>query len=178
MKNNHLYLSLASMAMITILGASNYLVEIPINDWLTYGAFTYPFTFWVSELTNFHFGPKNARRVVYVGFIFSIVLTFSLLNQRIAIASCLAFLVSQLLDVSVFNRLRRQKWWIAPITASVFACTVDTFTFFYFAFEESNWLPLALGDLGVKLLMDLFLLLPFRLMLWRQPLQESFLANR
>jgi uncharacterized PurR-regulated membrane protein YhhQ (DUF165 family) len=159
----------AVFAMITFTAASNFLVEIPINNWLTWGTFTYPFTFLVSELTNRFYGPRLARRVVYFGFAAAIALSFSLLNRRIALASSIAFLVGQLLDISVFNRLRRQTWWVAPAGASFAASFVDTLIFFSLAFAGTQvpWVTLGLGDFGIKVLMDLGLLLPFRLALWR-----------
>lgn len=161
------HLSLATLAMIILVAASNFLVEIPINKWLTYGALSYPFTFLVTELTNFHYGPKNARRVVYIGFIIAIIFGFLLMNKQIALASSTAFLLGQLLDITVFSHLRKKSWWIAPLFASVLASTLDTFLFFGIAFFDDDWLSLALGDLGVKLIADLCLLAPFRIALRR-----------
>jgi uncharacterized PurR-regulated membrane protein YhhQ (DUF165 family) len=148
--------------MIAIVTASNYLVEIPINEWLTWGALSYPLSFLVTEVTNFHWGAKEARRVVYAGFIVAALIAFSAMNKQIAAASCLAFLVSQLLDVSIFSALRQRSWWLAPICASVLASTIDTFIFFFIAFFDHGWLKLALGDLAVKVAVDLALLMPFR----------------
>lgn len=169
MRNKSVELSFAVIAMIIIVAASNYLVEIPINNWLTWGAFTYPFTFLVTELTNYHYGPKNARQVVYAGFAVAVLFSFMLMNPQIALASSIAFLVGQLLDVSVFNRLRQKRWWIAPAAASALAGVVDTAIFFSIAFFGGDWIALAFGDLAIKLSMDLMLLVPFRMMLWQRP---------
>jgi uncharacterized PurR-regulated membrane protein YhhQ (DUF165 family) len=166
----HRYLLAPIVAMFCITTSSNFLVEIPINQWLTWGAFTYPFSFLVTELTNYYYGPRPARTVVYAGFCFAIVVTFSLMNQRIALAGSTAFLVAQLLDIAVFNKLRRGAWWLAPWTASVSASFIDTAIFFSVAFigEDIPWVTLAIGDFAVKLIMDLCLLLPFRIAIWRK----------
>lgn len=159
----------AVLAMVIIIAASNYLVEIPLGEWLTWGAFTYPLSFFVSEMVNRFYGPAQARRVVYFGFFVAVILAFSIMNQRIALASSIAFLIGQLLDIWVFNKLRKKTWWLAPGTASVSASIVDTLIFFSVAFAgtEIPWLQLAAGDFAIKLCMDLCLLLPFRMFLWR-----------
>jgi uncharacterized PurR-regulated membrane protein YhhQ (DUF165 family) len=165
------HFTIASFAMALILAASNYLVEIPIGNWLTWGAFTYPFSFLASELMNRFYGAHQARQVVYVGFLVAVILAFSWMNPRIAIASSTAFLMGQLLDISVFNRFRKRSWWIAPGLASVSASIVDTLIFFSIAFAGTTvpWIQLAVGDLCIKLVMDLGLLLPFKIALWRKP---------
>lgn len=152
------------LAMFFITAASNYLVEFPLNDWLTWGAFTYPITFLVTELTNRTYGPQVARKVVYIGFFFAVLLAFSCMNPRIALASSLAFLCGQLLDIAIFNHLRQGAWWLAPGVSSVVASFIDTAIFFTVAFigEPLPWMTLAAGDFGVKILMDLVMLLPFR----------------
>lgn len=155
------------LAMAVVVVSSNWLVQFPINDWLTYGAFTYPFAFLVSELTNRRAGPQAARRVAWLGFALAVCISMWLAPVRIAAASGLAFLCSQLLDISIFNRLRRQSWWRAPLFASVLASVLDTTIFFSCAFAGTDmpWRSLALGDLSLKLTMAVFLLMPFRLLL-------------
>lgn len=172
-QNSSIIAAVVSMMIFT--AASNYLVEIPISDWLTWGSFTYPLTFLVTELTNYYHGPKIARRVVYIGFTVAVTLSFMWMNRRIALASSCAFLFGQLLDISVFTHLRRKRWWIAPAAASVSASAIDTALFFSLAFAGQNvpWVTLAIGDFGVKLAMDLGMLLPFRWILWNR-LQRSF----
>lgn len=163
-------INVAIISMVVAVAASNYLVEIPINDWLTYGAFTYPLTFLVTEVTNYCYGPRWARRVVYVGFVVAVALSLLFMNPQIACASGLAFLVGQLLDISVFRRLRQQAWWMAPACASVLGSLVDTVIFFSIAFfgQGMLMLTLAAGDFVVKLLVDVLMLLPFRFFLWRR----------
>jgi uncharacterized PurR-regulated membrane protein YhhQ (DUF165 family) len=155
---------LPTAAMIALIAASNYLVQIPINDWLTWGALTYPVCFLVTDLTNRAYGPAAARRVIYVGFTVAVVLSAWLATPRIALASGSAFLVAQLLDVSIFNRLRRADWWQAPLVSSVLASAVDTALFFSLAFAGTPvpWITLGLGDFAVKVALALALLLPFR----------------
>ena len=159
----------AILAMIAIVGASNFLVQFPINDWLTWGAFSYPFSFLVSDLTNRRFGPVAARRVIYAGFAVGVVLSAILATPRIAAASGSAFLLAQLLDVTVFNWLRRQSWWRAPFLASGIGSVVDTATFFGIAFVGTGlpWTTWALGDLAVKLAFAFFCLAPYRLLMFR-----------
>ena len=154
-------------AMTVIVTASNFLVQFPINDWLTWGALTYPVAFLVTDLTNRRLGARSARRVVYVGFALAVLLSAILATPRIAIASGSAFLVAQLLDIVVFNRLRRARWWQAPLVSSTLGSIVDTALFFSLAFAGTGvpWVTLAIGDLGVKLAMALLMLIPFRLLL-------------
>lgn len=155
----------AYLAMMAIVLSCNYLVQFPINDWLTYGSFAYPLSFLVTELTNCFHGPKTARKVVYVGFVLAVVLSIWIATPKIAIASGLAFLVSQLLDISIFNKVRRTSWWYAPLFASVSASFIDTVIFWNLAFwgESLPYLTWAMGDFSMKLLFDLILLLPFRI---------------
>ncbi len=152
-------------AMIIAVSSSNYLVQFPINHWITLGAFTYPMTFLVTEICNRRYGPKNARKVVYAGFAVAIAISSYLSTPKIAFASATAFLVAQLLDISVFNRLRRHQWWIAPFAASVMASLIDTGVFFQIAFfgEGLPLLSMMFGDFLVKLGLDVFMLLPYRL---------------
>lgn len=157
---------LAYLAMIVIVSSCNYLVQIPINDWLTYGAFAYPITFLITELTNRFHGPEKARRVVYVGFILAVIFSIWLATPRIAFASGTAFLISQLLDISIFNKFRNASiWWYAPFIASLLASIIDTYLFFTLAFwgEHLPYTTWALGDFGIKLVCDLVMLMPFRL---------------
>ena len=152
-------------AMTLLVAASNLLVLFPINDWLTWGAFPYPATFLVTELTNRFHGPAQARWVVYVGFALAVVLSVWMATPKIALASGAAFLLAQLLDISVFNRLRQAPWWCAPLFASVLASLFDAAIFWNIAFwgEDVPLLTWAVGDTTVKLLMDVALLTPFRL---------------
>ncbi|GAB5470249.1 MAG: VUT family protein [Rhodospirillales bacterium] len=162
-------LSLATVAMIAVIALSNYLVQFVINDWLTYAAFSFPLTFLVTDLVNRRFGPGAARVVVAIGFLVAAILSLWLAPWRIAAASASAFLVSQLLDVQVFDRLRRAQWWLAPLVSSSLGSLVDTLIFFSIAFAGSGiaWLPLAAGDLAVKLAFALLLLAPFRALMSR-----------
>ncbi len=185
------------VAMVAVVAASNYLVQFPVQlsfgrldfaDLLTWGAFTYPAAFLVTDLTNRKFGPQKARAVVLAGFVLAVLLSIWLATPRIAIASGSAFLVAQLLDVTIFNALRRGLWWRAPLVSSVLGSLIDTLVFFslafapgfvmlgandafalapapilgVFAMEAPRWMSWALGDLGVKLLIALAMLAPYR----------------
>jgi uncharacterized PurR-regulated membrane protein YhhQ (DUF165 family) len=152
--------------MALVVAASNFAVQFPINDWLTWGAFTYPFSFLVTDVSNRALGPRVARRIVYRGFVLAVVLSFALATPRLAVASGAAFLVGQLLDVSVFDRLRRAAWWWAPLVSSSLASALDSFLFFALAFSGSGapWVSWAAGDYGVKLGAAVLLLVPFRLL--------------
>lgn len=157
------------VAMMAVVVASNYLVQFPINDWLTWGAFTFPVAFLVTDLTNRAVGASAARRVAWAGFAIAVLVSLTLAPWRIAVASGTAFIVAQLLDISVFNQWRQQSWWKAPLIGSVVASVVDTLIFFSLAFAgtELDWLSLAAGDLGIKWLMAVLLLAPYRAMLPR-----------
>ncbi|QIL83297.1 queuosine precursor transporter [Diaphorobacter sp. HDW4A] len=157
------------VAMAVVVLASNILVQYPINDWLTWGALSYPVAYLVSDLINRGYGPEPARRVAWVGFAVAVVASLLLAPPRIAIASGTAFILSQLFDISVFHRLRQGSWWRAPLIATVLAAILDTFVFWSIAFAGGSdpWITWALGDLGVKLVVGLCLLLPFRLLTWR-----------
>ena len=159
----------AVLAMAAVVLASNILVQYPINDWLTWGALSYPVAFLVSDLINRGHGPAPARRVAWVGFAVAVAVSLLLAPPRIAIASGTAFIVSQWLDIGVFHRLRQGTWWRAPLIATVLAAALDTAIFWSIAFagEGGPWVTWALGDLGVKLAVGLVLLLPFRLLTWR-----------
>ena len=160
-------LPIAIAAMVVVVLSSNILVQYPINDWLTWGAITYPFAFLVSELVNRGFGPATARRVAYLGFAVAVVASAVLAPPRIAAASGTAFVCSQLLDITVFHRLRHSRWWRAPLVATVLAACLDTAIFWSLAFagEPMPWVTLALGDLGIKLVLGVCLLLPFRMLM-------------
>ena len=155
------------LAMAVVIVLSNYLVQYPISEWLTWGAFSYPVVFLVTDLTNRAVGAAAARKVAWAGFAVAVVMSLLVAPWRIAFASGTAFIVSQLLDVAVFNRWRRQSWWKAPFFGSAIASVIDTAIFFYIAFAgtELNWALLAAGDLGVKWLMAALLLAPYRAML-------------
>ncbi len=156
----------SALAMATIVVVSNVLVQYPINPWLTWGAFSYPVAYLVTDVCNRLHGPRLARRVAWVGFATGLILSGVLAPWRIAIASGTAFIVSQLLDVAVFNRLRASSWWKAPLFGSAIASVIDTALFFGLAFwgTHISWLHLAIGDLGVKLLMAVVLLPPYRVL--------------
>lgn len=156
---------LAVGAMVVLIVASNVLVQHPINDWLTWGALTYPVTFLVTDLINRADGPRNARRVVYLGFAVAAVASIYFAGPRIAMASASAFLAAQLLDVQVFDRLRAGAWWRAPLVSTTLASALDTVLFFSLAFYGTDvpWTTLLVGDFLVKFVLALALLGPFRL---------------
>ena len=170
---------LLSFIMGVIVLASNYLVQFPIKYYgleeiLTYGAFSYPVAFLITDLANRSYGKLIARKIVYIGFVIGIgfTLLFStnfadLISLRIAIGSGTAFLIAQLLDVQIFDNLRKRDWFIAPLTSSLIGSTVDTFLFFSISFYATGipWVSLAFGDLTVKILVALTMLIPFRLLL-------------
>lgn len=160
-------ISIGVIAMAVVVAASNVLVQYPINDWLTWGALTYPVAFLITDLTNRRLGVRAARRVVYVGFGLAVALSIYLATPRIAVASGSAFLIAQLLDVHVFDRLREREWWLAPLVSSVLGSVLDTVLFFSLAFLGTGlpWITWAAGDLGVKLGVALCMLIPFRLLL-------------
>ena len=173
-----LFILLSVIMGVVVLG-SNYLVQFPIqyyglNEVLTYGAFSYPIAFLITDLANKYYGKIVARKVVYVGFIIGITFTLffstnyaDLISVRIAIGSGTAFMIAQLLDVQIFDKLRKKKWFVAPLTSSLIGSTVDTFLFFSIAFYATGipWVTLSLGDLAVKIFVALLMLIPFRLLL-------------
>ncbi|MDA8834317.1 queuosine precursor transporter [Candidatus Pelagibacter bacterium] len=170
---------LLSFIMGVVVLTSNYLVQFPINYYgleeiLTYGAFSYPVAFLITDLANRSYGKVVARKIIYVGFIIGIVFTLffstnfaDLISVRIAIGSGIAFMVAQLLDVQIFDYLRKKKWFVAPLTSSLIGSTVDTFLFFSISFYATGipWVTLSLGDLAVKIFVALAMLIPFRLLL-------------
>ena len=175
---NKLFLILSLIMGVVVL-TSNYLVQFPIkyyglDEILTYGALSYPIAFLITDLANRSYGKMIARKIVYIGFTtgISFTLLFStnfgdLISVRIAIGSGLAFIVAQLLDVQIFDNLRKKKWYIAPLTSSIIGSIVDTFLFFSISFYATGvpWFTLSLGDLTVKILITLIMLIPFRLLL-------------
>ena len=170
---------LLSLLMGAVVLSSNYLVQFPVNYYglnqiLTYGAFSYPVAFLITDLANRSYGKIVARKIVYFGFFLGIGFTvlFStnfadLISIRIAIGSGVAFLTAQLLDVQIFDNLRKKEWFVAPLTSSLFGSTVDTFLFFSISFYGTGipWFTLALGDLTVKIIVALIMLIPFRMLL-------------
>ncbi|PWE55040.1 hypothetical protein DEM27_16440 [Metarhizobium album] len=190
------YFIIYTLLMTLVVVASNFLVQFPVSgmlfgialgDLLTWGAFTYPVAFLVTDLTNRQFGPSMARRVVLAGFVVGVALSFVTSMPRIAIASGSAYLLGQLLDIAVFNRLRRQSWWRAPLVGSLIGSALDTVIFFSFAFaamfvvfgpndpfalesapilgvfaaEAPRWISWAIGDFSVKIIVGLVMLLPY-----------------
>ena len=165
------------MGLIVI--SSNYLVQFPVKFYelenlLTYGAFSYPITFLITDLANRAFGKKTARYVVMIGFFIGIILTFfvstnfdDVISIRIAIGSATAFIIAQNLDINIFDMLRKKIWYVAPLTSSLLGSIIDTFLFFSIAFYNTDipWFSLALGDLAVKLIVASLMLIPFRLLI-------------
>ena len=168
-----------SLLMGCVVLISNYLVQFPgeyygLGEILTYGAFSYPIAFLITDLANRSFGKLVARKIVYFGFTIGILFTLlfstnfsDLISIRIAIGSVTAFIAAQLLDVQVFDKLRRKTWFVAPLFSSLIGSTVDTFLFFSISFYGTGvpWITLSLGDLGVKIFVALIMLVPFRLLL-------------
>ncbi|MDC3074046.1 queuosine precursor transporter [Candidatus Pelagibacter sp.] len=175
---NKLFLFLSFLMGVVVL-SSNYLVQFPIKYYgleeiLTYGAFSYPIAFLITDLANRSYGKLVARKIVYIGFAIGISFTLifstnfaDLISIRIAIGSGSAFLVAQLLDVQIFDKLRKREWFIAPLTSSLIGSTIDTFLFFSISFYATGipWVTLSLGDLAVKILVALVMLIPFRILL-------------
>ena len=175
---NRIFLILSFLMGFIVL-ASNYLVQFPIKYYglgeiLTYGAVSYPIAFLITDLANRSYGKMVARKIVYIGFAIGISFTLlfstnfaDLISIRIAIGSGTAFLIAQLLDVQIFDRLRKKDWFVAPLTSSLIGSTVDTFLFFSISFYATGipWVTLSLGDLAVKIFVALVMLIPFRLLL-------------
>ena len=175
---NGLFLTL-SFLMGAVVLTSNYLVQFPIQYYgleeiLTYGAFSYPIAFLITDLANRSYGKTIARKIVYIGFFIGVAFTLlfstnfaDLISIRIAIGSGTAFVVAQLIDVQIFDKLRKKKWFVAPLTSSIIGSTVDTFLFFSISFYATGipWVTLSLGDLAVKIFAALVMLIPFRLLL-------------
>jgi uncharacterized PurR-regulated membrane protein YhhQ (DUF165 family) len=207
LKTRHTIIYVALMTLVVV--ASNFLVQFPVDarfggidlaDLLTWGAFTYPVAFLITDLTNRQFGPQAARKVVFAGFVVGVALSFVTSVPRIAIASGSAYLAGQLLDIAVFNRLRRQAWWRAPLVGSLVGSMLDTAIFFSFAFaaffavfgpndlfaletspilgifgaQAPRWISWAIGDFAVKTIVGLVMLLPYgALMNVLRPMQAA-----
>ena len=168
-----------SFSMAFVVAISNYLVQFPVKyfnleNLLTYGAFTYPIAFLITDLSNRRYGKKIAKKIVYFGFALGVFLTFyfstnysDFVSIRIAVGSGTAFLVAQLIDVNIFDRLRKKIWFVAPLVSSLIGSTIDTFLFFSISFYGTgiNWVMLSLGDLFVKIFIALAMLIPFRVLL-------------
>ena len=178
-ENRFFFILAFSMALVVAL--SNYLVQFPVNyiglqDVFTYGAFSYPVAFLITDLANRKYGKAVAKRIVYIGFVLGVALTLyfstdfsNLISKRIAIGSGSAFLIAQLLDVHVFDSLRKKVWFVAPLISSLIGSSIDPFLFFSIAFYGTgvNWVTLSLGDLFVKIFVALLMLIPFRILLSR-----------
>jgi len=176
-KNKFFFILTFLMAIIIVF--SNYLVQFPVNymglqDVLTYGAFSYPIAFLITDLSNRKYGKNIAKKIVYFGFMLGVIFTFyfstnysDVISIRIAIGSGSAFLIAQLIDVNIFDKLRKKTWFVAPLTSSLIGSSVDTFLFFSISFYGTgiNWLTLSFGDLTVKIFVALTMLIPFRLLL-------------
>ena len=177
---NGLFFILAFL-MALVVALSNYLVQFPVHyiglqDIFTYGAFSYPIAFLITDLSNRRYGKNIAKKIVYLGFALGVFLTFyfstnysDLISIRIAIGSGTAFLFAQLIDVNVFDKLRNKIWFVAPLTSSLIGSTIDTFLFFSISFYGTgiNWITLSFGDLFVKIFVALMMLIPFRFLLSR-----------
>ena len=167
------------MGLIVVL--SNYLVQLPIqyfglNEILTYGAFSYPITFLITDLANRAYGKLVARKIVYIGFTIGVLLTIfvstnfsDIISIRIAVGSGVAFFIAQNLDIQIFNSLRKKIWYVAPLISSIIGSVTDTLLFFSIAFYATGipWVTLAFGDLAVKLFIALVMLIPFRLLIYK-----------
>ena len=176
-ENRFFFILAFLMALVVTL--SNYLVQFPVNymglqDIFTYGAFSYPIAFLITDLANRRYGKKIAKKIVYLGFALGVFMTIyfstnysDLISIRIAIGSGTALLVAKLIDVHIFDRLRKKIWFIAPLTSSLIGSSIDTFLFFSISFYATGipWFTLSLGDLAVKIFVALIMLIPFRLLL-------------
>ena len=165
LKQKSLITLIIGMALVVVI--SNIAVSYPINDWLTWGALTYPIAFLVTDITNRLFGVARARTVVYAGFLIGVILSLWAADMRIALASGSAFLIAQLLDITIFDKLRQKTWWKAPLISTIISSAVDTLLFFSIAFVATGlpWVTWAIGDYGAKLAMAAILLMPFRFFL-------------
>ena len=178
-KTENRFFFILSFSMALVVALSNYLVQFPVSyiglqDLLTYGAFSYPVAFLITDLSNRKYGKNTAKKIVYLGFSIGVFLTFffstnysDLISIRIAIGSGTAFLIAQLIDVNIFDKLRNKIWYAAPLISSLVGSIIDTFIFFFISFYGTgiNWVILSFGDLSVKILVALFMLIPFRILL-------------
>jgi len=178
-KTENRFFIILGTSMALVVALSNYLVQFPIEymnlqDLFTYGAFSYPVAFLITDLANRRYGKVIARKIVYIGFVLGLFLTLyfstdfsNLISKRIALGSGTAFLIAQLFDVHVFDKLRKKVWYIAPFVSSLAGSIIDTFLFFSIAFYGTgiNWVTLSLGDLFVKIFVAIAMLIPFRILL-------------
>jgi len=176
-KNKLFFILAFAMSIVVVL--SNYLVQFPfkyfnLEEIITYGAFSYPIAFLITDLSNRRFGKKITKKIVYLGFALGVFFTLcfstnfsDLISIRIAFGSGIAFIIAQLIDVDIFDKLRNKTWFIAPLFSSIIGSVVDTFIFFSISFYGTgiNWITLSFGDLSVKLLVALLMLIPFRMLL-------------
>ena len=155
------------IAMGFVIFISNILVQYPINDWLTYGAFTYPLCFLITDIINRYHGVTHARMVVAVGFVIGVILSIGGGDMRIAIASGSAYFITQMLDIQIFDKLRAKIWWCPPLVSSVIAGVMDTILFWGIAFYGTDlpWVTWAIGDGVVKLAVVTCALIPYGLLL-------------
>ena len=179
LKTENRFFFILSFSMALVVALSNYLVQFPVSyiglqDLLTYGAFSYPVAFLITDLSNRKYGKNTAKKIVYLGFSIGVFLTFffstnysDLISIRIAIGSGTAFLIAQLIDVNIFDKLRNKIWYAAPLISSLVGSIIDTFIFFFISFYGTgiNWVTLSFVDLSVKILVALFMLIPFRILL-------------
>ncbi len=187
-KGNFFIFLIFCMGVIVVL--SNYLVQFPVKFYnleeiLTYGAFSYPITFLITDLSNRAYGKKITRKIVYLGFIIGVLLSLlvstnfsDLISIRIAIASGTAFFIAQNLDIQIFDKLRKRKWYIAPLYSSIVGSIVDTFLFFSISFYKTGipWVSLALGDLIIKFVIALVMLIPFRILIGKIKVLTTYRA--
>lgn len=159
---------LAVLLMASVVVASNLLVQFALNDWLTWGALSYPLAFLLADLLNRRWGPVATRRVALASFIVAMMISSWAATYRIAAASGTAFICAQLVDIEIFNRLRNREWWFAPFISGVFATVFDTTIFFFIAFVGTNgsWVTWALGDMMIKMTLNVLMLVPFRIGIW------------
>lgn len=163
-----LQFGISVLCMLAVVVGSNILVQVPLNDWLTWGGLSYPVAFLVTDVLNRRFGPAAARRVVWFGFAAALAVSVWVASPRIALASGLAYICAQLVDIQVFDRLRDQRWWRAPLASGVLGAILDTAVFFSVAFAATGapWVTWMLGDLAIKLVVNISMLAPFRALMW------------
>ena len=174
--------AVAVLCMLLVVVGSNILVQVPLNDWLTWGGLSYPVAFLVTDVLNRRFGPSAARRVAWFGFAAALVVSFwGLAAHRAGLG--LAYICAQLVDIQVFDRLRDQRWWRAPLISGVLGAVLDTAVFFSVAFAATGtpWLTWMAGDLAIKLAVNISMLAPFRALMWNlanRPTPEAGRAGR
>lgn len=174
-----LQFGISVLCMLAVVVGSNILVQVPLNDWLTWGGLSYPVAFLVTDVLNRRFGPAAARRVVWFGFAAALAVSVWVASPRIALASGLAYICAQLVDIQVFDRLRDQRWWRAPLASGVLGAILDTAVFFSVAFAATGapWVTWMLGDLAIKLVVNISMLAPFRALMWNLAKPANALPN-